>query len=95
MIVYTVEHMPGDVLTHPVDFSEWLDLLEASPIASATAAVSPSGLTVNPDCAVDGTDVLAAVSGGTAGVTYTVTVTCALAGGQVLQGAFRVKVASP
>lgn len=63
----------------------------ADTLASATWSVSPVGLTVQ-DLASDGKFAKCALTGGTAGVTYVLTVTFVTGTGQTMQRNVMVKV---
>ncbi len=62
-------------LPYTFQYYGW-SIFDATPIISATVASTPSGLTLgSPAVSADGKAVSVRISGGTAGVTYTVTVT--------------------
>ncbi len=96
---------PTAVRNVAVNFTDWLDQGEII-TGTPTVSVSPSGPTLSAASAnawrriVDGrtcqpgTVVAFTVSGGTAGVTYVVTITASTSGSQTLVGYVTVVVAS-
>lgn len=70
-VLNTYTKQPNDILDYDVEYVDFLS--EGDSLLSATATVSPIGLTVNTPLIV-GTTVKLWVSGGTAGIKYKVTV---------------------
>lgn len=71
-ILATYTKQPAERKDYDLDYSDWLP--NGDTVASATATVSPSGLTVDAPVVVSGKTVKLWVSGGTGGVKYKVTV---------------------
>jgi hypothetical protein len=65
------------------DFSDFAELEAGETISSPSVSVDPSGPTIGTP-SVSGDSVLVRISGGTAGVTYTVTCTVTLSSGGTL-----------
>ena len=83
-ILTTYTKQPAEVLDYDVDFSSWIPAGDA--IISATATVSPSGLTVGaPIIFAAENYVKVWVSSGTSGNTYKVEITATTDDGRVNQ----------
>lgn len=79
---------PGETLDYDVDFEKWLS--EGDTMLSATA-VAETGLTVD-DVEVIAPLVKVWLSGGTAGVSYKVTVTLQTTAGRIKEADFTLRV---
>lgn len=91
-ILGTFIKQPADVVDYDVDFgTEWLPT--GDKLASASASVTPSGLTLG-STIIDVTETVVKqwVSGGTAGTTYKVEITATTDAGRVKQVEFKVKL---
>ncbi len=77
-MIETIPHVPkyaSDDLVYQIFFGRF-DYLTSDKIASASTSVSPSGMTASViSVNSDGLTVNVEISGGTAGVTYTFTIT--------------------
>jgi hypothetical protein len=80
---------PDAVLDYQFDWSDWLTDGDTIQDASVTAT---AGLTVAPDLTVTATAVTCWLSGGTAGLDYTVTCHIETAGGRVDERSIKVQV---
>lgn len=76
---------PSTSRNYYVDFGAWAELnINGDTIASAsTVTVSPSGPTIGSPV-ISGTKIVFNIAGGSAGNTYTLTVTCTTSSGAVL-----------
>lgn len=90
MILDTHEKQPADVLDYDIDYSEWL--VELDEVATAQAAVAPTGAVAIDSIVVEPTQVKVWLSGGTDGSTYKITVTATTSAGRIKQDEFRLKV---
>jgi hypothetical protein len=85
----TVSQQPAERLSYSVDYAD--ALTDGDNVQSATAAVSPVGLTVNNVSVID-PRVRFWVNGGTSGVTYKVTLTVVTADGRTFQDEITFKI---
>lgn len=89
MKISTVTKQPGEKRRWAIDYTDALDVGDA--VESATAVVTPSGLTV--DVFAVTPKVRVVCSGGTTGTTYKITVTMTTTGGnEVFEDELTVKV---
>jgi len=81
---------PNDVLDYTVDLTKWM--ASGDTVSSATAAVSPSGLTIS---VTNGTTSEPKVwaSGGANGTEYQITLTVVTTGGRTKEFEFKIVVA--
>ena len=86
----TFTKQPADVLDYGVDLTKWL--VTGDTVSSATAAVSPSGLTIS---VTNGTTSEPKVwaSGGDDGTEYQITLTVVTTGGRTKEFEFIIVVA--
>jgi hypothetical protein len=85
---------PSASYPHTFDFSGWDLLTTSNTLSSATATVSPSGLTLgSPTVSADDKQVSVNISSGTLGDTYRVTVLATTSDGDVLDAYLDVVVA--
>jgi hypothetical protein len=90
-LVGTFIQQPSDELDYDINYTDWLS--DSDTVLSATATVTPAGLTVAAPLPVDTNRRLKLwVSGGTAGVTYKVEVTMTTALNRVKQDEVRFKI---
>lgn len=80
---------PADNLDYDIEYADWID--DGDSLASAVVVVSPTGLTVQSPVLV-GTKFKLWVSGGTAGVSYKVTVTSTTTLGRIKQDEILIRV---
>lgn len=85
----TVNQQPAERLSYSVDYTD--ALTDGDNVQSATASVSPAGLTVNNVSVID-PRVRFWVNGGTSGVTYKVTLTVNTADGRTFQDEITFKI---
>ena len=81
MIIGTAVQQPNDELDYDVDYTEWFGAT-ADQLSTFSASVSPAGLNVLAAVASNNVGKLW-ISGGTAGTTYTITVTGVTTGSRV------------
>lgn len=93
--VTTHEKRASDDLTYEWDFTSW-PLVASDAIASAVITSTPSGLTIG-SAAINsaGTKVQATITGGVAGLTYTVTCTATTTAGRDIVGDGYLEVVAP
>jgi hypothetical protein len=90
MILGTVTQQPAERLDYDIDYAEQDFLTAGETISSATAAVTPAGLSV---ALVNvSTRVKLWVEGGSAGTTYKVTVTATTSDGRIKQDELKVRI---
>lgn len=80
---------PAETESYSINYED--DLTAGDNVSSAVATVSPAGLTIQ-SVVADDPRVRLWILGGTANVTYKVTVTMTTVDGRILQDEFRVKV---
>lgn len=85
----TVTQQPAERLSYSIDYAD--ALTDGDNVATATAAVSPAGLTVDNVSVID-PRVRFWVSGGTSGRNYKVTLTVNTADGRIFQDEINVKI---
>jgi len=85
----TVTQQPAERLSYTIDYSQFLT--DGDNVQTATAAVSPVGLTVNAVSVLD-PRVRFFVEGGTTGVRYKVTINVETADGRQLQDELIFKI---
>lgn len=76
-----------DSLAFDFDFSAW-SFLASDPLASATVASTPSGLTISSPPAINaaGTKAQVVIAGGTSGTSYSLTCTATSTAGRIIVG---------
>lgn len=92
-VVWPDKH-PSDVLDYAVAFATWLETGDSLSTVSVSA---DAGITVgsSPAPAIDGTDVVLWLSGGTTGTTYDVQVTVTTDGGRTKVVDCQITVTDP
>lgn len=81
---------PADVLDYDISYEDWIT--DDDTITTVATSVSPTGALAVDSVSVSSPDVKVWVSGGTAGSTYTVTVTASTSGGRIKEETFKIRV---
>jgi len=82
---------PTDVWDYTLDASSWVAAV-GDTLASCTATVSPSGLSILSTATTPAGQALVRLSGGAVGIEYRVTLTLTTTGGRILQRSVEILV---
>ena len=88
MIIGTFTQQPAEYLDYDIPY----ELTSGDSLSSATATVSPAGLTVGSPLVIPGNKVKIWISGGVSGVTYKVEVTTTTTLGRIKQDELRFRI---